>query len=47
VHYALALGILGHTEEMYRALQRSASIIGRDLEYHEFKEVIDFVTMTI
>lgn len=45
VHYALALGILGQTEEMYRALERSASIIGRDLDYHEFKEVIDFVIM--
>lgn len=42
VHYALALGILGHKEEVLRALQRSASIIHQDLSYHEFKEVIDF-----
>lgn len=46
VHYALALGILGQTEEMYRALERSASIIERDLDYHEFKEVIDFIAAT-
>ena len=43
VHYALALGILGHKEEMMRALLRSASILKRDLSYQEFKEVIDFV----
>lgn len=43
VHYALALGILGHTQEMMRALQRSADLIKRDLTYHEFKEVIEFV----
>ncbi len=43
VHYALALGIIGYKEEMMRALQRSASLINRDLSYHEFKEVIDFV----
>ncbi len=43
VHYALALGILGYQDEMMKALQRSASIIKRDLDYVEFKEVIDFV----
>lgn len=43
VHYALALGILGYHEEMMRALQRSASIIKRDLDYFEFKEVTDFI----
>ncbi len=43
VHYALALGIIGYKEEMMRALQRSASIINRDLSYHEFKEVINFI----
>jgi hypothetical protein len=44
VHYALALGILGHSSDMLKALTRSASLIGKDLEYHEFKEVIDFVS---
>ena len=43
VHYALALGILGYKKEMFKALERSASLIKRDLTYHEFKEVIDFV----
>lgn len=43
VHYALALGILGYQEEMIRALERSASLIKRDLNYFEFKNVIDFV----
>ncbi len=43
VHYALALGILGYKEEMMRALERSASLINRDLSYHEFKEVKDFI----
>lgn len=43
VHYALALGLLGYKEEMMRALKRSASFIKRDLDYFEFKEVIDFV----
>lgn len=43
VHYALALGILGYKEEMMRALQRSAFLIKRDMNYHEFKEVIDFI----
>lgn len=43
VHYALALGILGYKEEMMRALKRSASLINHDMDYHEFKEVIDFV----
>lgn len=43
VHYALALGILGYKEEMMRALRRSASLINRDLSYHEFKEVTDFI----
>lgn len=43
VHYALALGILGHTEEMKRALFRSAHLINKDLSFHELKEVIDFI----
>jgi hypothetical protein len=42
VHYALALAILGHKEEMFRALQRSATLINRDLTYHEFAEIITF-----
>jgi hypothetical protein len=42
VHYALALGILGYKEEMMRALERSASLIKRDLNYQEFKDVTDF-----
>ena len=46
VHYALALGILGHKDEMTRALTRSASIIKSDLDYFEFKNVIDFVNST-
>ena len=43
VHYALALGILGYKEEMIRALQKSASIINKDFEYFEFKEIINFI----
>lgn len=43
VHYSLALGILGYKEEMMRALQRSASLIKKDLDYHEFQEVIQFI----
>ncbi len=43
VHYALALGILGYKKEMLRALQRSAQLINKDLEYEEFKEVTDFI----
>lgn len=43
VHYALALGILGHHDEMIKALQKSADMIQSDLNYHEFKEVIDFI----
>ena len=43
VHYALALGILGHIDDMMVALTRSASLIHKDLGYHEFKEVIDFI----
>jgi tetratricopeptide (TPR) repeat protein len=46
VHYALALGILGQKEEMMRALEHSASLIRRDLDYHEFKEVIEFIEQT-
>ena len=42
VHYGLALGILGHKQEMLRALNQSACLINRSLDYHEFKEVIDF-----
>lgn len=43
VHYGLALGILGHKDEMMRALRRGAELIKRDLSYTEFKDVIDFV----
>lgn len=43
VHYAFALGILGYHEEMMRALQRSSGMIGKDLNYFEFKEVTDFI----
>ena len=43
VHYALALGILGNRVEMMRALERSASLINKDLGYFEFKGIIDFV----
>ena len=43
VHYALALGILGHHDAMIKALQKSANMIQSDLNYHEFKEVIDFI----
>jgi len=42
VHYAIALGVLGYTEEMMCALLRSASFINKDLTYFEFKDVIDF-----
>jgi tetratricopeptide (TPR) repeat protein len=42
VHYAIALTILGYKDEMMRALARSASLIGKDFEYFEFKKVIDF-----
>jgi|WetSurMetagenome_2_1015567.scaffolds.fasta_scaffold1283277_1 hypothetical protein len=41
--HGLALGILGHKDEMMRALRRVAELIGRDLSYTEFKDVIDFV----
>ncbi len=40
VHYALTLGILGHKEEMLRALQRGADLIHQDLNYPEFKKII-------
>ncbi len=43
VHFATALGILGYTDDMMKALKKSASLIDRDLAYFEFKEVIDFV----
>lgn len=42
VHYAIALGVLGYKEEMMRALVRSGSFINKDLNYFEFKDVIDF-----
>jgi hypothetical protein len=41
VHYALALGVLGNKQEMLRALQRSADLIHQDLNYPEFKKVIE------
>ena len=43
VHYALALGILGYKDDMMKALERSASIMKKGLDYFEFKEVIDFI----
>jgi hypothetical protein len=43
VHYGLALGILGQKDEMMRALRRGAELIKRDLNYTEFKDVIDFI----
>ncbi|MBX9924000.1 MAG: hypothetical protein K2Y01_07805 [Rhabdochlamydiaceae bacterium] len=43
VHYGLALGILGHKQDMMRALQRGADLIKTDLNFHEFKEIIEFV----
>jgi hypothetical protein len=43
VHYSLALGILGCKQDMLNALHRSAYLIQRSLDYHEFKEVIDFI----
>lgn len=43
VHYGLALGILGQKDEMMRALRRGAELIHRDLDYTEFKDVIDFI----
>lgn len=46
VHYAMALGILGFKNEMMKALSRSASLIKQDLNYYEFKEVIDFIKLS-
>lgn len=43
VHYAMALGILGKKEEMLRALQRGADLIHEDLNYPEFKNVIELI----
>lgn len=43
VHFALALGILGYKKEMERALVHAADIIKKDLNFPEFKEVIEFV----
>lgn len=43
VHYALALGILGYTDEMMKALSFSANLIHKDLNYKEFQDVIEFV----
>lgn len=43
VHYGMALGILGHRVEMKRALTRGAELIHTDLNYYEFKEVLDFI----
>lgn len=43
VHYGLALGILGETKEMIRALQRGAKLIHTDLNYYEFREVLECV----
>lgn len=37
---------IGYKEDMMRALELSASIIKRDLDYFEFKEVIDFINKT-
>jgi hypothetical protein len=43
VHYALALGILGYKKEMMHALTHAAQLINKDLNFHEFKNVIDFI----
>ncbi len=43
VHYGLALGILGYKEKMMHALIHAANLINKDLSFHEFKEVIDFI----
>lgn len=43
VHYALAVGILDNKEDMLRALQRGADLIHQDLNYPEFKKVIESV----
>lgn len=43
VHYATALGILGNKKEMLRALQRGADLIHQDLNYPEFKKVIESI----
>lgn len=43
VHYALSSGLLGYKEEMLRALQRSAELIHQDLNYPEFKKVIELI----
>ena len=39
----MALGILGNKQEMLRALERGADLIHQDLNYPEFKRVIEFV----
>lgn len=44
VHYGLALGILGETQEMMRALERGAKLIHTDLDYSEFREVIEYIS---
>lgn len=43
VHYGLALGMLGYKQEMTRALEHGAQLINKDLNYFEFKDVIDFI----
>ena len=43
VHYGLTLGILGDKTEMLRALHRGAALIHQDLNYPEFKKVIEMV----
>lgn len=39
VHYALALGILGRTDAMEAALDKSAGLSGKSRSYREFREV--------
>lgn len=46
VTYALALGILGHHDEMMKTLQCGADLIQKDLNSPEFKEVVDFIEST-
>lgn len=43
VHYAMALGILSYKKEMMKALKHAASLIKRDLNFFEFREVIEFI----
>lgn len=43
VHYAYALAILGKNQEMMVALHKSAALIKKDFDYHEFKNLLAWV----